>query len=257
VFAAGLLAALFVVPPLAGSEPLPSLWTIVTRTANPPSRASVETQEDSRNASNDTGRTASGRETPNQTTDQSPSPSARANNNSSPRESQGGNERPDLTGGDGNSSITGDAIASGRGNDSASGGQAAGAQGEGADGGGSGSGGSPSSGEGRSSARGGRGGGPRGYGTGGVAPQRAESPAAVPDAPVNPGKTVELVLPAFGPARDDEPGDDPTGAKRKAAATEQAQGSRARGNAAVPAKESATREPVQRLPNWIFELIRK
>src|SRR6185503_10425349 len=49
VFAAALLAALFVVPPFAGSEPLPSLWTIVTRSANANAHpaASVNADDDS------------------------------------------------------------------------------------------------------------------------------------------------------------------------------------------------------------------
>ena len=45
VFAAGLLAALFVVPPLAGSEPLPSLWTIVSMNANSRARPSANADD--------------------------------------------------------------------------------------------------------------------------------------------------------------------------------------------------------------------
>ena len=48
VFAAGIVAALLVVPPLAGSEPLPSLWTIVTGNANAHPRASANGDGDSR-----------------------------------------------------------------------------------------------------------------------------------------------------------------------------------------------------------------
>ena len=74
---------------------------------------------------------------------------------------------------------------------------------------------------------------------------------------MNPGKAIEVVLPAFGPARDDAPGDDPMGTKRKATATEQANGAQARRNTAAAPNETATREPVQRLPNWIFQLLNK
>jgi hypothetical protein len=48
VFAAGLLAALVVVPPLAGSEPLPSLWTIFSRTASASPQGSANADNDSR-----------------------------------------------------------------------------------------------------------------------------------------------------------------------------------------------------------------
>jgi hypothetical protein len=79
----------------------------------------------------------------------------------------------------------------------------------------------------------------------------------VPDAPVNPGKAIEVVLPAFSQARDDSPGDDPNGTKRKAAAPDQAQGSQARHDRVTAANEPATRQPVQRLPNWIYQLLNK
>ena len=74
---------------------------------------------------------------------------------------------------------------------------------------------------------------------------------------MNPGKAVEVVLPPFSEARDDAPGDDPMGPKRKATAAEQARGSQARRNTAAAPNEPATREPVQRLPNWIFQLLNK
>jgi hypothetical protein len=238
VFATGLLAALVVVPPLAGSEPLPSLWTIVTRSANSHPRAAANGDDDSSGVP----------------------PGAAKSSEARSRESREGSERPDITGGNGAPSITGDAVASARGDGTEAAGQGAGApRGEGAsaDGGSSGSGGSSSSGEDRSGGGGGRGGGPRGYGTGGVAPQRAESPTALPDAPVNPGAAIEVVLPAFSQARDDTPGDDPMGTKRKATATEQAQSAQARRGTAAGPNEAATREPVQRLPNWIFQLLHK
>jgi hypothetical protein len=261
VFAAGLLAAAFAVTPFAGSEPLPSLWTIVTRSANAPPRAAANGDDQSRDLSPGASTPSGARETPNQARDRSRSQSpSGTNRDAASRESGAGPERPDLTGRNGESSITGDAVESARGNGSEAAGQGAGAQaGEGgsADGGSAGSGGASSRGEDRSGGWGGRGGGPRGYGTGGVAPQRAESPTALPDAAVNPGKAIELVLPAFSQARDDAPGDDPMGTKRKATATEQASGTQARRHTAAPPNEPATREPVQRLPNWIFQLLNK
>ena len=239
VFAAGLLAAAFAVTPFAGSEPLPSLWTIVTRSTHAAPRASANGDDTARDLPQGTPRASDPRQAQNRATD-----------------SRAAQERPDMTGRNGESSITGDALESARGNGSEAAGQGAGTQaGEGA-GGAAGSGGRSSSGEERPGGLGGRGGGPRGYGTGGVAPQRAESPAALPDAAVNPGKAIEVVLPAFGPARDDAPGDDP-GTKLKATATEHANGSQARRNTAAAPNEPATREPVQRLPNWIFQLLNK
>ncbi len=212
VFAAGLLAALFAVPPLAGSEPLPSLWTIVTRNTDAHTRESAK-GDDSTAASDarqDQTR-ASGRL-------RSPSsPPAEGDTKSSAV--RAGPERPDITGRDGESSITGDAVASSRGDGAdaaAKGGGAQGGDGAGADNGSAGSGGASSSRDDGSGRSGGRGGGAHGYGTGGVAPQRAQSPSALPDAPVNPGKAIEVVLPAFSEARDDSPGDDPMGMKRKA-----------------------------------------
>jgi hypothetical protein len=244
VFAAGVLAAVLVVPPLAGSEPLPSLWAIVTRSANTPRAASASGDADSRDlppAATSTGT----RQAQKQASDGPP---------------RAGAERPDITGRDGESSITGDAVASARGDGSEAPGQGAGAQqgeGAGADGGPAGSGGAPSSDGDRSGGSGGRGGGPHAYGTGGVAPQRAESPSALPDAPVNPGKAIEVVLPAFSEARDDAPGDDPMGTKRKAKAADQAQAYQARRDTGAAPNEPATREPVQRWPNWVFQLLHK
>ncbi len=191
--------------------------------------------------------------------------SDRSGSQSSPRAdgdatSRAGHERPDITGRDGESSITGDAVASARGDGTEAAGQGAGAQGgegAGADSGSAGSGGASSSREDRSGGSDGRGGGPHGYGTGGVAPQRAESPSALPDAPVNPGKALEVVLPAFSQARDDAPGDDPMGTKRKAKAADQANAYQARRDTAAAPNEPATREPVQRWPNWVFQLLHK
>ena len=179
----------------------------------------------------------------------------RGDRDATSRASRAGHERPDITGRGGESSITGDAVASARGDGTEAAGQGAGAQGgdgAGARSGSAGSGGASSSGDDRSGGSGGRGGGPRGYGTGGVAPQRAESPTALPDAPVNPGKAIEVVLPAFSQARDDSPGDDPMGTKRKAKASDEARAYQARHETASAPNEPATREPVQRLPNWIF-----
>jgi len=90
-----------------------------------------------------------------------------------------------------------------------------------------------------------------------VAPQRAESPTALPDAPVNPGKAIEIVLPAFSQARDDSPGDDPMGTKRKTTAPDEARASQPRHEIGSAPNEAATREPVQRLPNWIVQLLQK
>ena len=258
VFAAGLLAALLAVPPFAGSQPLPSLWTIVTRNANAQARAAANGDDNSRDLP--PGATSPGaRQTQKPASDRSrPRSSSGADGDATSSASRSGHERPDLTGQGGESSITGDAIASSRADGAAEAGQGGGAQGGGDDGAGrgaAGSGGESSSGEGRSGGSGGRGGGPRGYGTGGVAPQRAESPNALPDAPVNPGKAIEVVLPAFSQSRDDSPGDDPTGTKRKAEAPDQARASQPRHGTAAAPNEPATREPVQRLPNWIVQLL--
>ena len=261
VFAAGVLAALLAVPPLAGSEPLPSLWTIVTRNANAHPRASANGDDDSRDLppGTDIVRRAPGADS--ERSDRSRSPSSpRADGDPASSASRSGPERPDITGQGGESSITGDAVASARGDGAGAAGQGAGAQGGEA----------PAQAAARrdraaprhratdrSGGSGGRGGGPRGYGTGGVAPQRAESPSALPDAPVNPGKAIEVVLPAFSQARDDSPGDDPTGTKRKAKAPDQARAYQARHETAAAPNEPATREPVQRWPNWIFQLLHK
>jgi hypothetical protein len=291
VFAVALLAALFVVPPLAGSEPLPSLWTIVTRPANAPTRASAGGEDDSRDppsgaASSPDARPASDRATAEsrrssgeggqpdkQESDGSRAPSSpRADGDATSRD---GHERPDIIGGEGEASITGDAVVAARRDGAEASGQGTGAEaaGPGADaqaGEGAGAGTGPpgsggaatsepsgSSGDDRSGGSGGRGGGPQGYGTGGVAPQRAESPSALPGAPVNPGKAIEVVLPAFSQAQDATPGDDPMGTKRKAKAADEARALQARRDTAAAPNEPATREPVQRLPNWIYPLLHR
>jgi hypothetical protein len=74
---------------------------------------------------------------------------------------------------------------------------------------------------------------------------------------VNPGTAIEVVLPAFSQARDGSPDDDPTGTKRKATATDQARAAQPRHAAAAAPHEPATREPVQRWPNWVFQLLHK
>jgi hypothetical protein len=261
VFAAGVLAALLAVPPLAGSEPLPSLWTIVSRNANPKAPAPAGGDDTSRELPSGTATSADRREAQKKASDRSPSqPSPSADGDATSSASRAANERPDISGQNGESSITGDAVASGRGDGAEASGQGSGAQGGAGAGEGSGSSGSgdpSSSGDDRSGGLGGRGGGSRGYGTSGVAPQRAESPSALPDAAVNPGKAIEVVLPAFSQARDDSPGDDPTDTKRKAKAPDQAHASQTRHDAAAAANEPATREPVQRLPNWIYHLLHK
>jgi uncharacterized membrane protein YgcG len=262
VFAAGIVAALLVVPPLAGSEPLPSLWTIVTGNANAHPRASAnDGDDDSRDLPPGTTTSSDAREAQKQASDRSRvASSPRVDDSATSRASRVSHERPDITGRDGESAITGDAVASARGDGTEAAGQGAGAQGgdgAGARSGSAGSGGASSSGEDRSGGSGGRGGGPRGYGTSGVAPQRAESPTALPDAPVNPGKAIEVVLPAFSQARDDSPGDDPMGTKRKAKASDEARAYQARHETASAPNEPATREPVQRLPNWIIQLLHK
>jgi hypothetical protein len=258
VFAAGLLAALFTIPPLAGSEPLPSLRTIVTRNANVNGRESANGDDNtSRDVPSGSARSPEARQDAKRSGDQpSPQVSRRADSDPASTASGSGPERPDLTGRDGTSSITGDAVASSGGDGGGAGQQGAGRQkGDGA-GEGSGAAGSGGPDGDRSGGPGGSGGGPRGYGTSGVAPQRAESPSALPDAPMNPGKAIEVVLPAFSQGRDDSPGDDPLGTKRKATAPGQARADRPQHDT-MAAKESATREPVQRLPNWIVQLLRK
>ena len=270
VFAAGLLAALLAVPPLAGSEPLPSLWTIVTN-AKPHTGAAASGDDTPRDlppgaATSSDERSASARGTATSRRSSSEGEQARDDGNPSSA-SRSGDERPDLTGRGGEGSMDGDAVASARvprapsrgGDGAAARGQGTGAaDGQGAAGSGSGgSNGTPSPGDGPSGGAGGRGGGPRGYGTGGVAPQRAESPSAVPDAPVNPGEAIELVLPAFSQRPGDSPGDDPTGTKRKATASGQAPASQTRHETAAAANEPATRGPVQRWPNWVFQLLHK
>jgi hypothetical protein len=265
VFAAALLAALLVVPPLAGSEPLPSLWTIVTRSANPPPRASADGDDDARDRPSGDARSSDARQPQKQASDRSRSPSSPRADGDASRASRAGPERPDLTGGQGEGSntgdsVTGDAVASARGDGAEAPGQGADApagEGAGAPSGSPGSGDASSSADDRSGGSGGRGGGPQGYGTGGVAPQRAESPSALPDAPVNPGKAIEVVLPAFSQARDDGPGDDPMGTKRKAEAADEARASLARRDTAVAPNEPVTRDPVQRLPNWIYQLLHR
>ena len=259
VFAAGVLAALVVVPPLAGSEPLPSLWTIVTGKANAQPRASTTVDDDSRDLPTGTGTSSDARAA-------SAKPTARSPRADGDATSRAESDRPDITGRGGESSITGDAVASPRGDGteapgegaSARGGSGAeGREGAGADSDASSGGSSSSSRNDRSGGSGGRGGGPQGYGTSGVAPQRAESPSALPDAPVSPGKAIEVVLPAFSQTRTDGPGDDPMGTKRKAKADDQANALRARRDTAAGPNEPATREPVQRLPNWIIQLLNK
>jgi hypothetical protein len=268
VFATGILAALLLVPPLAGSEPLPSLWTIITRNTNAHPRASATAEGDSHDLPSATATSSGARPDQKEASDRSQAASTTdrdatvsgADRNVTSRASEGSPERPDITGRDGRSAITGDAVVSASGEGTEAAGQGAGAQqgdGAGARSGSAGSGRASPSGADRPGGSGGRGGGPRGYGTGGVAPQRAESPAALPDAPVNPGKTIEIGLPAFSQAHDDSPGDDPIGTKRKATAPDEARASQGRHETAPAPGEPATREPVQRLPNWIVPLLRK
>jgi hypothetical protein len=267
VFAAGIAAALLVVPPLAGSEPLPSLWTIITRSANAHPRASANAEGDSRDLPSDTTTSSDPRQEKKEASNRSQAAatdpgaaSSGAGRDATSRASESGHERPDITGREGQNAITGDAVSSATGDGAEAAGQGAGAQegdGAGARSGSAGSGRASPSSDHRPGGSGGRGGGPRGYGTTGVAPQRAESPTALPDAPVSPGKTIEVVLPAFSQARDDSPGDDPMGTKRKAQAPDEARASQARHVTAPTPNESITREPVQRLPNWIVPLLRK
>jgi len=258
VFAAALLAALLAIPPLAGSEPLPSLWTIVTRNANGHARGSANGDDNPSRDLPGSARSSEAGQAAERSGDQPSSrSSSRADSEPASSASGRGHERPDLTGRDGDSSITGDAVASARGDGSGAAEQGAGGQQGSGVGDGSGSAGSGGSGGDRSGGPGGRGGGPRGYGTSGIAPQRAESPSALPDAPMNPGKAIEVVLPAFSEARDDSPGDDPLGTKRKATAPDQARTDPSQHGTMAAPKEPTTREPVQRLPNWIVQLLRK
>jgi hypothetical protein len=255
VFVAGLVAAMLTVPYFAGSEPLPSLWTILTSSANVSERASADSDDGSRDRSQNAAPPSGSRQgqrTERESRSDSSSP-RRGNPTTNP--SQSGSERPDITGRGTQTSLSGDGVASGRGAEgegtAARGGESAGS---GAGSAGSGSGASSEEGSGPGS--GGRGGGPRGYGTSGVAPQRAESPTAVPDVPVNPGKAIEVVLPPFAQARSDSPDDEPAD-KRKADAPDDAPLYQPQRGAPPAAKEAATREPVQRLPNWIIQLLRK
>ena len=260
VFAAGIVAALLAIPPLAGSEPLPSLWTIITRNPNSHPRASATAEGESRDLPPAATTSSNARQEQKEASERSQVASSAADRDATSRASESGHERPDITGRDGQSGVTGDAVASARGDGSEAVGQGAGGQeadGAGARSGSAASGRASPSSEDRPGGSGGRGGGPRGYGTAGVAPQRAESPTALPDAPVNPGKTIEVVLPAFSQARDDSPGDDPMGTKRKAKADDEARASRARHAIVSSPNEPATREPVQRLPNWIVQLLQK
>jgi hypothetical protein len=269
VFAAGILAALLVVPPLAGSEPLPSLWTIITRNANAHPHTSANAEGDSRDLPSAATTSSEARQEKKEASERSPTTAPRterdatspgADRDATSRASEAGHVRPDITGRDGEGAVTGDAVASARGDGAEASGQGTAApEGDGAGGrsGSAGSGSASPSSEDRRGGSGGRGGGPRGYGTTGVAPQRAESPTALPDAPLNPGKTIEVVLPAFSHARDDSPGDEPMGTKRKASAPDEARASQARQSTSPAPKEPATREPVQRLPNWIVPLLRK
>jgi hypothetical protein len=258
VFAAGIVAALFAVPPLAGSEPLPSLWTIVTRNANAPARTSAS-NDDSHDLPSGSTTSPGARETQKQASDR-PGSRSPAESNGEPKSSASpaGPERPDITGRDGGSSITGDAVPTSAGDGAGAAGQgAARGEGNGAESDSAGSGGGSKLDDGRSDGAGGRGGRPRGHGTNGVAPQRADSPSAVPDAPVNPGKAIEVVLPAFSQARDGSPDDDPMGTKRKAKASEEPRVYQGRRETATALNEPATRAPVQRLPNWIIQLLQK
>ena len=72
---------------------------------------------------------------------------------------------------------------------------------------------------------------------------------------MNPGKAIEVVLPPFSEARGDTPGDEPGGTKRKAEAPDQARAPQLRQERTTAANEPATREPVQRWPNWVFKLL--
>ena len=189
---------------------------------------------------------------------ESRSPSQRPSGDAPATASPSGRERPDLTGQTGASSLTGDAVAAAQGD--GAGAARVGASAQTGDAAGEEPGGEAGAGaarDGRSSGPGGRDGGPRGYGTGGVAPQRAESPTALPDAPVNPGKAIEVVLPAFSEAGSDTPGDEPAGTKRTADSPGQTRTPRVRQQTATAATEPASREPVQRWPNWVFKLLHR
>ena len=260
VFAVALLASMLAVPPLAGSAPLPALWTILGRSATataPGENDNVDARDNSRDLPGASSSSVEREQGKGPEKSRSPS-SQRASGDSPSSATPSGGERPDLTGQGGASSITGDAVASARGDGAGTAGAGAGAQpGEAAGDGSAGAAGSGKARDGRSKDRGGRGGGPRGYGTGGVAPQRAESPTAVPDAPANPGKTIEVVLPPLSEARGETPGDEPGGIKRKAEAPDQARVPQTSEAKATAANEPATREPVQRWPNWVFKLLHR
>ncbi|HET9370748.1 MAG TPA: hypothetical protein VFO19_10895, partial [Vicinamibacterales bacterium] len=205
VFAAAVIAALIVVPPLAGSEPLPSLWAIVSGKANAQARASASSDDDSRDlppGSTATPSTAN-RMAQDRASDRSREmPSSQSGRDAASGAARAGAERPDQTGRQGERATGGDPIAAAEGDGAAAAGE--GAAVPGGDGAGAGpgtpgpAGASPSRDDG-SDGTGGRGSGgdPRRYGTRGVAPQRAESPAALGNAPVNPGKAIEIDLPAF------------------------------------------------------------
>ena len=254
VFAAALLAAVLAVPPFAGSEPLPSLWTIVARTTNTTPPTSANGDDSARDVSPGAATAPDGPQAQAKANDgtRSQSPPRPGRETTSSR-SRSDLERPDLTGQGGQSSTTGDPVASAQ----EPGAGAAGGESAGSHPGSPGSGDASSASDGRSVGSGGRGGGPRGYGTGGIAPQRADNPAALPGGPVNPGKAIEVVLPAFSPARDAAADEDPTSVKRKADAPDQVRAVQPRQVTTAAPNEGITREPVQRWPNWVFKLLHK
>jgi hypothetical protein len=277
VFVASLLCAALVVPRLAGTEPLPSLWDIVT--ANAAARSSsVERDddgtptgtsptseqknakprpEDARPPSGD----ASAKPAPRApaTTDDAPDRSAPQVRVSSGAEDGGTGGKGDRSAGARTDDLVNGQAREGAGNAE---GAAVGADGGGSAGNASGqtagsANASGSSKDDQSDGSGGRGGGPHGHGNDGVAPQRASSPAALSDAPPNPGKVIEVVLPPFAQAKGESTGDDATGQKREGTPPTGKPAYQPMRDATTPSNEPTSREPVQRWPNWVFRLLHK
>lgn len=276
VFAVSLLAALLVVPPLAGDEPLPSLWQIVTGTAGASRSSSTTSSSDSDGTPSPAAERSTRPKSEGDPTQLSrdAGPSAGRGTDSRVESPAAGNgsaasgavESLEKDGGANGASArsAGDGAGPALGRAGRPGGGAA------AESGGGGSDGATGSGQGQaarnesgssngdqSGGPGGRGGSAKGYGTSGVAPQRAASPAAVPEQPPNPGKVIEVVLPPLTQSKEGSAGDDPTGQKRTGSAPTDTLAYRPVRDGSSPPDDHATREPVQRWPNWVYRLLHK
>jgi hypothetical protein len=281
VFAVSLLAALLVVPPLAGDEPLPSLWEIVTGTAGAARPSSTTSSNESDGTPSPAAERSAGRKSEGEANQVSRDPGSSGRSASARVEAPASGDEPAAAGAAGNpvegrgqkdaASGAGERTSSGDGAGSAlaraarrgagdTPGSGAGANGQVAVGSGQGPGAASESGSPKgeqSGGAGGRGGSPKGYGKSGVAPQRAESPAAVPEQPPNPGKVIEVVLPPLTQSKDGSAGDDPTGQKRNGTAPTDTLAYRPVRDGSPLSGDPATREPVQRWPNWVYRLLHK